>query len=72
MLTSLAKGRRRDHIVLALSKHLSFRVVTSWGQQFYESSDARFAFGGKPDEWDAENSSVDIISVDKRLALVAK
>ncbi len=71
-LMALAKGRRRDHVVLALSKHLSFRVVTSWGQQFFEASDARFAFGGKPDDWDVETPAIDIIPSDDRLGVIGR
>lgn len=62
-LTELSRGHHRDYTVLGAMKVLSFRLVTSWGRDFYDRSEAEYAFGGRPDEdfWSEPGIEIDVL-----------
>lgn len=39
-----------DDAVLAITKFMSFRLITSWGLEFYRRSDAEYVCQGMPDD----------------------
>lgn len=75
----VARGLRKmtsgslDNTVLAITKFLAFRLVTSWGPEFYGTSDAEYVFLGVPDD-DAfceTAGEADLVAPEDRLAFVA-
>lgn len=71
-IAALAESNALDDVVFALCKFIAFRVVTSWGPEFYATSDAAHAFGGQPDAatWD-DNFEIDVIPSADRPGIVA-
>ena len=72
-LAVLSRDHRRDDTVLGAMKVLSFRLVTSWGRDFYDQSEAKYAFGGRPDEeyWSEPDVEIDIVPMSQRQKHVA-
>jgi hypothetical protein len=71
-MAALAESNTLDDVVVALCKFISFRVVTSWGPEFYAASEAAHAFGGQPDAatWD-DDVEIDVIPPVDRAGVVA-
>jgi hypothetical protein len=53
-------------------KFMAFRVVTSWGADFYAHSNAAYAFGGVPENETTDDAAeIDLVPSDERTAVVA-